>query len=135
MLVTASGYVPLRITEYSSHNTILNNIFLSATASRAWVDIEEASALGMMSNYNVTTGVALVGGVRRNDWQSTYGFDTSSLVSTATALFVNPTAHNYRLLATSPARDAGTSLLAPAWDIERRARPQGPQVDIGAYEF
>ncbi|MBN2457210.1 MAG: hypothetical protein JXB29_11860 [Sedimentisphaerales bacterium] len=35
----------------------------------------------------------------------------------------------------SPAIDAGSSLSAPAVDIERAARPQGAGFDLGAYEY
>lgn len=52
--------------------------------------------------------------------------------------FVNAAAKDYRLQATSPARDAGTvsglSLVAP-FDRNGVARPQGSAPDIGAYEY
>lgn len=52
--------------------------------------------------------------------------------------FVNAAAQNYRLLSTSPARDAGTStglsLVAP-FDRDGVTRPQGSAPDIGAYEY
>lgn len=51
-------------------------------------------------------------------------------------LFVDPPAHNYRLLAKSPARDAGhTGDPAPAADADGKARPYGPRTDVGAYEY
>ncbi|MCW2600021.1 MAG: hypothetical protein JWM02_1850 [Frankiales bacterium] len=41
---------------------------------------------------------------------------------------------DFRLRSTSPALDAGTTLGAPGYDLLEAPRPQGPAVDIGAYE-
>ncbi len=41
---------------------------------------------------------------------------------------------NYRLRTGSPAVDAGDPAVAPATDLDGRARPQGGGVDIGCYE-
>ncbi len=42
---------------------------------------------------------------------------------------------DYRVSATSPAVDAGSSLNAPSHDFYGTVRPQGAGIDIGAYEF
>lgn len=47
--------------------------------------------------------------------------------------FVNAAAGDYHLTASSPAIDAGTSVSAPVFDLDDRARVGLP--DIGAYEF
>jgi hypothetical protein len=50
-------------------------------------------------------------------------------------LFANPDA-DFRLQASSPAVNAGTSAYGfPAIDLDGLARPQGPAVDIGCYEY
>lgn len=49
--------------------------------------------------------------------------------------FVDPTAGDYHLLATSPAIDVGSAVGAPLIDIEGTVRPQGSGVDLGAYEY
>jgi len=49
--------------------------------------------------------------------------------------FVNPAAHDLHLLETSPAVNAGSSELAPPIDRDGIPRPQGPAVDLGAYEW
>ncbi len=136
VLVASDGQVPMRINHNSSGNFVFNNIFLSATPSRAWIDGEESGLTGSYIDYNITTGVALVGGVRRNDWQSTYGFDTHSRVVTDPAtLFVNMAANDYHLRAASIAIDAGRALQAPDRDKDGNVRPTGAGVDIGAYEY
>jgi uncharacterized delta-60 repeat protein len=50
-------------------------------------------------------------------------------------LFVDPASGDYRIGAASACRDAGTAAGAPATDILGVPRPQGPGIDIGAYEF
>jgi hypothetical protein len=50
-------------------------------------------------------------------------------------LFVNPDAFELRLKAGSPAIDAGAAEHAPETDFDGKPRPQGAQIDIGAYEF
>jgi uncharacterized repeat protein (TIGR01451 family) len=49
-------------------------------------------------------------------------------------LFVNPSAGDYHLSVASPLIDAGSNPEAPASDKDGVSRPQGPLVDIGAYE-
>jgi hypothetical protein len=51
------------------------------------------------------------------------------------ACFIDPESGNFRLLANSPAIDAGSSLDAPAVDFDGVPRPQGPAADIGAFEY
>jgi len=48
-------------------------------------------------------------------------------------LFRNPDKYDFRLLAGSPAIDAGIDKLAPDTDIDGNRRPQGSRYDLGAY--
>lgn len=52
-------------------------------------------------------------------------------------LFVNPSANDFRLQSSSPAINAGASLVSSlvASDLSGVARPQGSAYDIGAYEY
>lgn len=57
---------------------------------------------------------------------------------TANPSFVNYQANgtgDYRVQATSPAIDKGTSTRAPSTDLAGTARPRGAGIDIGAYEY
>ena len=49
--------------------------------------------------------------------------------------FADPANGNYRLLSNSPAIDAGSSDSAPLVDFDGVSRPQGSEVDIGAFEY
>ena len=89
---------------------------------------------GSMSQLNTTRcGGAYTSTLAQ--WR-TFGYDTHSLISTATALFVNPAGNDYRLAAGSPAIDAGTNLSPDVVaDIVGTTRPQRAAYDIGAYEM
>lgn len=50
-------------------------------------------------------------------------------------LFVDPAGGDFHLQPRSPAIDTGTSIGAPATDIEGYRRPCGKGFDIGAYEY
>ena len=50
-------------------------------------------------------------------------------------LFMNAAGNNFHLQSTSMAINAGTSTGAPMIDFDLQARPQGGQVDIGAFEY
>jgi len=47
----------------------------------------------------------------------------------------DPTVANFHIRYTSPARDSGTTTLAPGTDLDGVARPQGAGIDRGAYEW
>lgn len=81
--------------------------------------------------------------VVRNNLATDYSLEGNGLVTdhnlefvqaNAAALFVAPP-YDLHPKATSAAVDAGTSSLAPPFDIEGVPRPQGPAVDLGAHEF
>ncbi|MDZ7292062.1 MAG: right-handed parallel beta-helix repeat-containing protein [candidate division KSB1 bacterium] len=65
-------------------------------------------------------------------YQTASGQDANSILA-ADPGFVDP-ATNYRLKPTSPAIDAGTTLLEVTNDLEGNSRPQGLRYDLGAYE-
>jgi MYXO-CTERM domain-containing protein len=59
----------------------------------------------------------------------------TTLTNNLAAYFVDPTKFDLHLLRTAPAVDTGSPDQAPPLDADRIARPQGPGVDLGAYEW
>jgi hypothetical protein len=60
---------------------------------------------------------------------------TQSHNQSTNPLFVDAFMEDYRLQASSPAIDAGTSTDAPIFDFAYSARPVGTAWDVGAYEY
>jgi hypothetical protein len=135
----SDGRWAINIQDGSTGNTLLNNILMNEHAFRGAIDISSDSLTEFTSDYNaVISRFTTDGGDTVNtlaQWQAATGQDAHSLVSTAAALVVNPANGDYHLSSTSPAINKGTSLDAPAIDLDRKPRPIGSAFDIGAYEF
>jgi parallel beta-helix repeat protein len=131
------GRWALNIQNASTGNTVLNNILLHG-GPRGAIDISSNSLDGFSSDYNVVTNRFTTTGGNSNltfaQWRSATGEDANSIIATPAQLFANPSS-DFHLLATAPAINDGTSMLAPAVDIEGQTRPIGAAVDIGAYEW
>lgn len=63
------------------------------------------------------------------------GFTGGTGIIVADPLFVSPGTNDFRIQGTSPARNAGTAVGAPDFDLLGTARPQEGTDDIGAYEY
>jgi parallel beta-helix repeat protein len=121
-------------------NVVKNNIFYTERADKGSIAVYSTAAGVLTSDYNVvvdrfsTNGGTSVTSTLAQ-WR-TFGYDAHSLISTATALFVNPAGNDYRLTAGSPAIDAGTNLSPDVVaDIVGTTRPQRTAYDIGCYEM
>jgi parallel beta-helix repeat protein len=121
-------------------NIVKNNILYTERADKGSIDVYSTAAGVLTSDYNVvvdrfsTNGGTSVTSTLAQ-WR-TFGYDTHSLISTATALFVNPAGNDYRLTTGSPAIDAGTNLSPDVVaDIVGTTRPQRTAYDVGSYEM
>jgi parallel beta-helix repeat protein len=121
-------------------NIVKNNILYTERVDKGAIAVYSTAAGVLTSDYNaVVDRFSTNGGTSVNatlaQWRA-FGYDAHSFVSTATALFVNPAAKDFRLAAGSPAIDTGTNLGAdvPA-DIDGTSRPQRLAYDIGCYEM
>src|SRR5437867_3981770 len=123
--------------------TIFNNVLIGNTAAGngAVGDLSGTVSPTLRSDYNVVVDAFRTGGTQRTlaSWRTATGQDANSVISSATALFVNAAAADYHLKAGAPALDFGVAGFngqdAPAADFEGDARPQGAGWDVGAYEF
>jgi parallel beta-helix repeat protein len=132
----------LSISNGSTNNVILNNIFLETYPGKGAITIDQSSLPGFHSDYNIvadafnTDGTSTGTILSLSQWQAQTGQDKHSFVASASQLFVNPAANNYHLKSGSPAIDAGTSQGAPPpVDLDGLSRPFGKAFDIGCYEW
>lgn len=139
-IVQASdGRWAINITAGATGNTVRNNILYNFHSFRGSITVSADSLPFFTSDYNVVMDrFSMDDGDTRitlAEWRAATGQDLHSLIALPSALFVNAAANDYHLSATSPARDAGVTVGTVTDDINGVARPVGPAVDIGAYEY
>ena len=85
---------------------------------------------GVIVRNNISTDFSFSAGV-------TEDHNIEITMNEASTYFANPAGGNgnYRMIVTSPAIDAGSSVNAPNIDKDGITRPQGSGFDIGCYEF
>jgi hypothetical protein len=83
---------------------------------------------GCLVRNNLTTAISVPDG-------QDVMVDTNIIVDDLSAHFVDAAAFDLHLLATSEAVDAASDDQAPAIDRDEIPRPQGPAIDVGAYEY
>ncbi|MBP3957647.1 FG-GAP repeat protein [Gemmata sp. G18] len=140
VLVASTGRWALNIANGSTNNTVRNNILYSAQSFRGAISISADSLSGFVSDYNLTENVFSVDGgntaLSLTQWRAATGRDAHSFTTAdPNSLFVNPSAGDYHLNATSAAVDKGTTTGAPPTDAEGTPRPSGGGVDIGYDEL
>jgi hypothetical protein len=116
----------------SINNAVFDNILIH-TGTRGSLEVDASSQIGLQSDYNIVVNVFSDDSdfLTLAEWRA-LGFDAHSIIATPAALFAPG---GYRLATTSPARDAGIARADLPSDLDGTTRPQGPQVDIGAYEL
>ncbi|HVZ20995.1 MAG TPA: right-handed parallel beta-helix repeat-containing protein [Vicinamibacterales bacterium] len=138
VLIASDGRWALNIQDGATDTTARNNILYNAHSFRGSVDISADSLPGFSSDYNAVMDRFTTDGgdsiLTLAQWRQQTGLDAHSFVATPAQLFENAAADDYRLSATSPAKDAGETRADVPDDIVGYARPQGLRYDIGAYE-
>jgi parallel beta-helix repeat protein len=139
VLVASTGRWALNIQNGSTGNVAYNNILYNYGSYRGSINVSSDSLSGFKSDYNVVMSRFTTDDgntiLSLSAWTAKTGQDSHSLIATPTQLFVNPSNHDYHLLATSPAIDKGTSTDAPTTDLDGNSRPYGKGYDIGCYEW
>jgi hypothetical protein len=119
---------------------IINNIFISSSSSNMnmlamnHIAYEDGVIFVNNNSYYRTTGTLRV------YWDGTTYTTSSPTKWGDEPIFTNPLFENaaigdYHLTSSSPCKDSGNNVLAPDYDFDGITRPQGPVVDIGAFEF
>ena len=129
----------INIQNASTGNVVRNNILYNQQSFRGSIAISADSLPGFVSDTNVIMDRFSTDGgdtrVTLAAWRSATGQDTHSIIATPATLFANFAGNDYHLSSTSPARDAGGTIVNVTDDLEGAPRPQGSAFDIGAYEF
>ena len=73
--------------------------------------------------------------IDRSPYQQAGGVRDGTAAVITNPLFSNVAGNDFHLQSTSPAINAGLSGGAPSFDFELKGRPQGGQIDIGAFEY
>jgi MYXO-CTERM domain-containing protein len=138
VVIANDGRWALNVMDDSSGTTVYNNVFFNLHPSRGAISLcGPGCEADLVSDHNV-----VIDRFTRDDgtvidlaaWQSATGQDENSVISDSAAVFVDAAGADYHLTANGPAVDSGTTMSAPAADLEGNARPAGAGVDIGAYE-
>jgi hypothetical protein len=129
----------INIKDQSTGNRVFNNILLSLHSYRGGINITADSLVDFYSDYNAVIarfspddGESVLD---LSEWRALTGQDTHSFAAAPGQLFADFAGNDFHLKPSSPALNAGTSDDAAEEDIEGRARPQGLEHDIGAYEL
>jgi len=119
-------------------NKVENNILYTPHTFRGSISTYGNSVSGFESDYNTVvdrfstddgdTNMSLTA------WRL-FGYDLHSVISTPSALFVNPATNDYHLMVGSPAVDAGISVAEVTQDLDGIPRPQGSAYDTGCFEL
>ena len=129
----------------SRNVNIKNNIF--HTMNGGWppiyLDSEKVDTATYVSDYNVFYGMVAAKPTIITSYEGVdkdladmiaLGREQHS-ISGSDPLFQNTVLYNFRLQATSPAIDVGTTVAGFSTDKDDTARPHGTAWDIGAYEY
>lgn len=133
----ADGRWAVNIRDGSTNNVVRNNVLYNYHPSRGAISIDAASRPGFVEDHNAVIGRFSTNGgsstITLAAWQA-LGYGADTFATTPADLFV-ASGVDFHLLADAPAVNAGSSVGAPSFDIEGRARPVGAAFDIGAYEL
>jgi hypothetical protein len=123
------NYTSIVLDASISASSIVNNIFYNPEGGKT-IEVQDFSGTITVS-HNITSGSSMTDARRPS---TPRGMTLTSNQLERDALFVNAGAFDFRPRATSPAVDAGQTLLRVSRDFDGRTRPSGAGYDIGAFE-
>ncbi|RPI72583.1 MAG: T9SS C-terminal target domain-containing protein, partial [Ignavibacteriales bacterium] len=125
----------------STGNEVYNNILINNHSFRGSIAIDESSAPGFKSDYNILENRLSDDDGNSNmsldEWQA-MGYDLHSfLADPEEEIFIDHSEGDFHLLLNSQPINIGTSLVSSVVnkDLDNVLRPQGNGFDIGTYEF
>jgi hypothetical protein len=136
--------------EYAPRGVVVNNTLAGNGDTAILVDQWNITPITFTNNIVVshTVGITVTEGATATVRYTLWGGNGTDIAGggtishthplTGSPAFVNPAADDYHLTIGSAARDAGDPAgvpPAPPVDLDGVSRPQGPAVDLGAYEW
>jgi len=119
---------------------VYNNIIINQHPWKGSIALDPDAVTGFDSDYNIlVNSMSKMGDgsfVPLTTWQG-YGYDEHSMLADPmNEIFISP-GSDFHLLGNSQAVNAGNGSLAAGvvTDLDGTSRPQGPEHDLGAYEF
>lgn len=119
---------------------VYNNILINQHPWRGSIAVDPDAVPGFDSDYNIVVNSLSNQGDGETmtlvEWQA-FGYDTHSMLADPLVeIFINPANSDYHLLNDAQAVNTGNSAYSYGItdDLEGTPRPQGVQVDMGAYE-
>jgi len=134
---TESGYSEPKFTNISIYN---NTAYKCGFRSGGGIGIQGSQNSGILVRNNVISqakafNIQASSGttISNNLFEGGSAAGTSPVAGNP--LFADAVNSNFHLQSSSPAINTGTTTSAPTTDFDLNARPQGGQVDIGAFEY
>ena len=111
--------------QYQTDCVVRNNIFVVENSGSGLLLYDDYASGGVAIDHNLFYSES-------GTYPSNTKYGTDYIRSNP--LLINPVS-DFSIASNSPARDSGSSALAPAFDFVGTARPQGSGYDMGAYEY
>lgn len=134
---TEPGYNQPKFSTVSMYN---NTIYNSGIKSGGGIDIQGSQSTGINIRNNIISKAKSFN-IRSSSGTTISNnlFDGGSTSGTSAVsgnpVFVAAANNDFHIQSTSPAVNTGTTSGAPTFDFDYKTRPQGGQVDIGAFEY
>ena len=135
IVMATDGRFAVVLMNGSTGNKVYNNILLHP-GTRGSIEIDQSSRKNFVSDYNLVNNRFSLNDqfISLAQWRA-QGYDAHAILAPAlAAVFVAPSAADYRLTPGSPAIDTGLTLSGVRHDLAGQLRPQGAAYDMGAYE-
>jgi hypothetical protein len=118
-----------------SDSTIANNIFYGVDTAAIWMGGGSKEGPMKFANVRVSNNIISNGFLLRAEENvDASGLTLKDNSEKTDPKFADPAAFDFHLRSDSPAIGAGLALSGVTNDYDRRVRPQGGRIDIGAYE-
>jgi hypothetical protein len=138
--IILSSWTETGTAKFNTVSVYNNTIYNAGVKSGGGIQIQGSQNSGVFVRNNVSSknksfNIQASSGTTISHNLFDGGSTSGSNAITGNPLFVAAANNDFHLQSTSPAINVGTTTGAPTVDFDFKARPQGGQADIGAFEF